>query len=294
MKLQSLLTNRAVLYIVLFLAVTNVLGLVTLNDNESILFFISVCIVAYYFTKNMIVILSTALIATNLLKTNIMLPYYRSEGMRNRNGSAKKTVHVDDDNEDTTEAREGFKNKKKDKEEADAADFLDSIDSDELKAKLEKTIKKMNLKTIDTVEDDEVPIDVNDIAKELVKKEMFSTNRRTLRPKQMKTSKTDAKKRGKNTTDDDDDEIEKGDYIDHAATLEKAYSNMERMLGNEGIKGLTNETMGLVKSQKVLAENMKNMEPMMHRAKSMLEGFNLDHVEKLINTMAGNKPQARA
>jgi hypothetical protein len=224
-----------------------------------------------------------------------MLPYYRSEGMRNRNGSAKKTVHVDDDdNEDTTEAREGFKNKKKDKEEADAADFLDSIDSDELKAKLEKTIKKMNLKTIDTVEDDEVPIDVNDIAKELVKKEMFSTNRRTLRPKQMKTSKTDTKKRGKNTTDDDDDEIEKGDYIDHSATLEKAYSNMERMLGNEGIKGLTNETMGLVKSQKVLAENMKNMEPMMHRAKSMLEGFNLDHVEKLINTMAGNKPQARA
>jgi len=67
MKFSKLLTNKYVLYAVLFLAITNVLGYLSIRDFHSLSFFVAVGFLTNYFSKNMVVILGTAMVATNFL-----------------------------------------------------------------------------------------------------------------------------------------------------------------------------------------------------------------------------------
>ena len=74
MKLGSsfnkLLKNRMVLYVVVFLAVANVLGYFSMRDMDAITFFALVGFLTHQFSKNMIVVLLTAMLATNLLMSS--------------------------------------------------------------------------------------------------------------------------------------------------------------------------------------------------------------------------------
>ena len=73
-----------------------------------------------------------------------------------------------------------------------------------------------------------------------------------------------------------------GAKIDYAATVEGAYDELNKILGSDGIKSLTNDTQRLMKQQMALAESMKTIEPMMEQmgplaaqATKMLEGMNI-------------------
>jgi len=68
--------------------------------------------------------------------------------------------------------------------------------------------------------------------------------------------------------------------IDYAATVEDAYDELNKILGSDGIKRLTDDTQGLMKQQMQLAESMKSMAPMiqsmapmMKQAQDMLSGM---------------------
>ena len=72
----------------------------------------------------------------------------------------------------------------------------------------------------------------------------------------------------------------KGYDIDYAATVEDAYDQLNKILGSDGIKRLTDDTQGLMKQQLQLAESMKSMAPliqgmapMMKQAQEMLSGM---------------------
>lgn len=66
-KASKLLTNKYVLYIVLFFAITTVFGYMSLNDTNSVILFALISLVASIFTKNMIVILGLSVILTNMI-----------------------------------------------------------------------------------------------------------------------------------------------------------------------------------------------------------------------------------
>jgi hypothetical protein len=55
----------------------------------------------------------------------------------------------------------------------------------------------------------------------------------------------------------------KGYNIDYASTVEDAYDELNKILGSDGIKRLTNDTQTLMKQQLKLAESMKGMKPLM-------------------------------
>lgn len=57
--------------------------------------------------------------------------------------------------------------------------------------------------------------------------------------------------------------------IDYASTLEQAYDNIENIIGEEGVRGLTDQTKSLMNQQKELMNNMKEMGPLLKSA----EGF---------------------
>lgn len=67
-----------------------------------------------------------------------------------------------------------------------------------------------------------------------------------------------------------------GDRIDYAATMEQAYDNLQKMLGEDGMKSITNETKKLVSQQKDLMGTLNSMAPILSTAKETLAGLNLD------------------
>ena len=185
---NKLLTNKYVLYTILFLAITNILGYLSVQDFKSLTIFIVVGVLTQYFSKNMAVVLLTTMFATNLImimerKSKIM------EGLKNM--------------------KEGMKSKR-----------------------------------------------------EGMKKREPMTN---------------------DETDDEDDD----NKLDYTGTMKEAYQQMNDMIGSEGMKNLTKETMGLMKQQEALVANMEKMTPMLEGAQNMLENFDTGKIEGLINKIGG-------
>ena len=75
----------------------------------------------------------------------------------------------------------------------------------------------------------------------------------------------------------------KGSYnIDYASTVEDAYDELNKIIGSDGVKRLTQDTQGLMKQQLQLTEAMNGMEPMiaqmgplMDRVQTMMGGLNM-------------------
>ena len=196
--MEKLLQNKYVLYFVLFIAITNILGYLAIEDFRSLMVFIAVAALASHFSKNMIVVLGSALIGTNIL--------YASSRMR-----------------------EGF-NKK------------------EIKTKAEDAAK-------DEMEKEEAP-----------KKK---------------------KKRSEEEIVEEDFDV-KTPRIDYAATMEQAYDNLNKMLGEGGMKNLTKDTKGLMDQQKELMQQLKDFAPLMEQAGNMLDKLGgMDNLKGLMGKMGG-------
>jgi len=172
--MKSLLRSKNVLYVVMFVAVTNFfVFLLTQNWNAAVIF----ALIAYlttYFSKNMIVILSVALVSTNMIMAS------RRFGIV-----------------------EGMENEKKD--EKVAAEESNDSKKDETKEKY--------------------------------------------------TNKSD---------------------INYAATVEKAYEDLDSLIGKDGIDKMTQDTAKLVEQQNKLLKNLENMAPL------------LENTGKLMNTLPMN------
>jgi hypothetical protein len=67
----------------------------------------------------------------------------------------------------------------------------------------------------------------------------------------------------------------KNNRIDYASTVEDAYDDLNKVLGGDGIKRLTDDTQKLMGQQMKLAEAMKSMTPLMTQAKELMKGFDM-------------------
>ena len=192
--MENLLQNKYVLYLVLFIAITNILGYLAIEDFRSLMVFIAVAALASHFSKNMIVVLGSALIGTNIL--------YASSRMR-----------------------EGMK----------------SQDEKDEKKEEEETPKKKKKRS-------------NENVQEMVEEDF-----------EVKTPR-----------------------IDYAATMEQAYDNLNKMLGEGGMKNLTKDTKGLMDQQKELMQQLKDFAPLMEQAGNMLDKLGgMDNLKGLMGKMGG-------
>ena len=67
----------------------------------------------------------------------------------------------------------------------------------------------------------------------------------------------------------------KRNRIDYASTVEDAYGDLNKILGGDGIKRLTEDTQKLMGQQMQLADAMKSMTPLLKQAKSLMAGFDM-------------------
>ena len=75
----------------------------------------------------------------------------------------------------------------------------------------------------------------------------------------------------------------KPNRIDYASTVEDAYEDLNKILGGNGIKQLTDDTQKLMQQQLQLADAMKSMSPLMEQAKGLLQGFDMKNLSSLTN-----------
>ena len=114
MKLKSLLKNKNFLYFVLFIASVNTFGYLMMRQTEAVMLFALVGFLTTFFTKNMIIVLLTAIVVTNVYAGSI-LGVRIKEGMEGKSGEDKEGMDHEDDKEGMGH-EEGEKKKKGKKE----------------------------------------------------------------------------------------------------------------------------------------------------------------------------------
>lgn len=104
-SLSGLMSNKYFLYFVLFLAITSLLGYLHKHNFNAIIFFVLVGFVTYYFSKNMIVVLLTAIIATAFYSKMQHVEHrnHYIEGMENKKDDDGHDEGMDHDGEEGME-----------------------------------------------------------------------------------------------------------------------------------------------------------------------------------------------
>tara|TARA_R110002074_G_scaffold54121_2_gene135120 strand:- start:596 stop:1267 length:672 start_codon:yes stop_codon:yes gene_type:complete len=106
--IKKLTTNKYVLYVVLFLAITNILGYLMVKDFESIALFIALGVITSYFSKNMIIVLGIAMLGTNFIFANNRIregfsPGQKEEGSASVEGTKETKKNKKSTKEETKE-----------------------------------------------------------------------------------------------------------------------------------------------------------------------------------------------
>ena len=228
MKLNKILQSKFLLYVVAIIALVYVVQLLNEGNNNLVAVFVVIALLSSYFSKNMIVNLGIAIVATILVGSANIL----QEGFDDKEGMGHKK-------------KEGMGHKKKEGLREKQAYIL-NVDDECVKASKE----------------------------DCAEGECYTNNKCTEKFGQRSVPKS--------TPASVDGKPEKpGDRIDYASTLELAYDNLQDMLGEGGVKGLTDETKRLVSQQQNLMESLKTMTPVLKTAKKTLEQMELPDMKDM-------------
>ncbi len=166
--------------------------------------------------------------------------------------------------------KEGFEDKKSTSDQI--KDINDDIERKQ--GKLDKLIKD----GVDTDDEKKKVKDLRDDIDDLNKQKEKLQKEKEDKSDDNKDNKDDDKKAEKMST-----MYKKENRIDYASTVEDAYDDLNKILGGNGIKQLTDDTQNLMKQQMQLADAMKSMTPLMEQAQSLLKGFDM----KSLSSLAG-------
>ena len=100
-RASTLATDKNVLYIMLVIAVVNVVGYLMMGNFEAVVFFAIVAYLSTFFTKNMVIVFLVSILATNFLmvsKVNYFSRMSGVEGMQNKDDANAKQQHSSDAN----------------------------------------------------------------------------------------------------------------------------------------------------------------------------------------------------
>lgn len=254
--IMPLLQNKYVLYAMLFISLMNIIGYLAVKNFDAIAFFILLALLTIYFTRNMIIILFICIVTTNFYiggRGVIAASAAKKEGLKN------KVTKGSDDTADEEDV------------DADSADAEPATNmKDDAKPVVEKaTGMKVKKNAATSSKTNKEP---NKGMKEPNTNKKPKSGMQNLKPASLNTADSD---------NDDDDagdstighskiSASKGNRVDYAETLGQAYDNLQNIIGEDGVQGLTDQTKGLMQQQKVLMNNMKEMEPLLQSAQGFM------------------------
>lgn len=120
MKLKSLLKNKNFLYFVLFIASVNTFGYLMMRQTEAVMLFALVGFLTTFFTKNMIIVLLTAIVVTNVYAGSVL-------GVRIKEGMESKSDEDEDEDEEDDEGKEGMDHEEGEKKKKGKKEGMPSL-----------------------------------------------------------------------------------------------------------------------------------------------------------------------
>ena len=255
---ETLLHDKNVLYIVAFLAIMNFFGYVVLRDSYALLIFLSVGFITTYFSKNMTVVLLLTLLLTNFITVLSRMIVASKEGF-------DATATATDATATATDATAAGK----------PAAGKPAVATPPVAGKppVATGIAGAGLGTS---------------GKAPSSKKVATSASLTTMPAQKSNGKVaEAMTELSPASLDDDEDLPVNNRVDYAKTMEKAYDNLENLVGQDGVKGLTSQTNVLMDQQQKLMENMKSMEPLLKTAQSFLDKFESSSMGKLFEKIPG-------
>jgi hypothetical protein len=235
-SVRKLLENKYVLYIVFFLALTNLFGYMVMGNYKAIALFVLVGYLVHNFNKNMILVLGVPLILTAIFTSGFI-----REGAVGSMGAENTDEKKASPSTEKTTAEKTAEDEAAKKASATANASPSPIDAS-------------------TTHTPDVKVDASTGA---AVTKVSNTASNTPAPNGTE------KAAFSNPYD------KRGSRLDYAATVEDAYGDLNNILGGDGIKNLTADTQKLMNQQLQLAEAMKSMTPLLEQAKSLIGGFDM-------------------
>lgn len=258
---ETLLNDKNVLYVVAFLAIMNFFGYIILRDSYALLIFLSVGFISTYFSKNMTVVLLSTLLLTNFITVLSRNFVVNKEGFDATAAETESTTEKDASASASVPAASASA-KKSDATTTSSTKKTTASGIAGAGGASNKASKKVTASASSTAA--AVPNGQKNAA--TTKEPMTELSPASL---------------------DDDDDLPVNNRVDYAKTLEKAYDNLENLVGKDGVNGLTSQTNVLMEQQQKLMENMKSMEPLLKTAQSFLDKFESSSMGKLFEKIPG-------
>ena len=219
---NKLVNNKIVLYIVALICLFDILGYIMRYEFSAVLFFYLIGMITFNYTKNMTVVLGTALLMTSLMHL-----------IRNIMGF-----------------KEGFK-EGKDDEEPDLTEMVKKVAQQEGEGEEEE--------------------EEEEFKKKKSKKSGYQ-NKMKLNPGMYNTPNKE--------------QISK--QLGKAGQMEKAYDNLDKMIGQEGIKSISSHTKKLVKQQNDLMKDLKDITPTLNEAVGAISKLDLSKLGNMFDSVSKN------
>jgi len=289
---SKILHNKYFLYFIVFLAASNVLGYLVSNKVNAVIFFALVAFLASNFSKNMVVILLVAIVATNLLMANRSM----REGLENatmptdeqkataqdKKASAQATVDPDKLASVDHQLGSGLSTLKA----AKNSDEANAMMKTNAQAKKSSVMEEEDMGDFEDMETKNIVDPNNRGTKRITEPETFKVKAHAATSNKKKAGFGNPKGGSslRNAAP-----VNGNTRIDYATTLEDAYTNLDGILGSDGIGKLTNDTQRLMSQQQKLFDTMSNMVPMIETAKTMMDSLDMKELGGLTEMVKGIK-----
>jgi hypothetical protein len=250
----ALLKNKNVLYIVLFFAVANLFSYLMLKKLDAVAFFIIIGFLTTYFSKNMIIVMLTAMISTFLL-VQINILGHVQEGMTGQPPVTPPTGGAVAEKKEDAASGAG----------ASGAAPAAAAPAPAVAAPADAVVAGA--------------INGADRAK------ITATSGSTMKAPEKFTQQLSPARY--NSADDDDVPRHKP-KVDYAGTLESAYDNLDKLLSSDAIRSMSEDTSRLAEKQKQLMGNIEKIQPVMDKAKGILDGIDMGTISKLMGSIGGS------
>jgi hypothetical protein len=248
-KGSKILTNKYFLYFVFIITFIYLFQLILAKKINIIILFGLISYIVFCFNKNMAIVLGVSLIIT----------YITTLGMRVKEGFDTATASADKTAAQTTIS-------------ADKA----IIAANNPEAASDKATIQNDAAASDSTSGTSTLSNIVNNAKSKIQSTLGTTEATT-------TDTTTTTEPSSTTESMNVMSNKKRNRIDYASTVQDAYEDLNSMLGQDGIKGLTLDTNKLIEQQAQLASAMKNMTPLVKTAKELLNGFNFEGMNDISN-----------
>jgi len=265
---SALATDKNVLYIMLVIAVVNIVGYLVMGNFEAVLFFAIVAYLSTFFTKNMVIVFLISILATNFLMVSKVNYFSRN--------------HL------TT--KEGYKAPPQKRNVVQNAVIAGAVSN--------SMAKKPAAPTAPTAAPTAAPTTKPPAA---VPKPTQSHSKKTSGEK--KKEGMNGKLAPARFNDDSEDE---DGVVEHSSApfpsteaqkntqMERAYDTLQN-IGSSAGGAMKMQTEEVMKQQKILMDNIKTMQPFLETAERFLDKSNMKGIDRLLGKIGmGGAPATAA